>query len=82
MIDKIKKELLELKNKKIDLKVNNLRNKSEIVTGKIIEYYDRLFILETESDLLRSFNYSDILIGNVEICKKYWLLYNKNILLK
>lgn len=45
MIDKIKKELLELKNKKVDLKVNNLRNKSEIVTGKIIEYYDRLFIL-------------------------------------
>ena len=82
MIDKIKKELLELKNKKVDLKVNNLRNKSEIVTGKIIEYYDRLFILETESDLLRRFNYSDILIGNVEICKKYWLLYNKNILLK
>ena len=82
MIDKIKKELLELKNKKVDLKVNNLRNKSEIVTGKIIEYYDRLFILETESDLLRSFNYSDILIGNVVICKKYWLLYNKNILLK
>ena len=71
MIDKIKKELLELKNKKVDLKVNNLRNKSEIVTGKIIEYYDRLFILETESDLPRSFNYSDILIGNVEICKKY-----------
>lgn len=71
MIDKIKKELLELKNKKVDLKVNNLRNKSEIVTGKIIEYYDRLFILETENDLLRSFNYSDILIGNVEICKKY-----------
>ena len=71
MIDKIKKELLELKNKKVDLKVNNLRNKSEIVTGKIIEYYDRLFILETESDLLRSFNYSDILISNVEICKKY-----------
>ena len=82
MIDKIKKELLELKNKKVDLKVNNLRNKSEIVTGKIIEYYDRLFILEKESDLLRSFNYSDILIVNVEICKKYWLLYNKNILLK
>ena len=27
MIDKIKKELLELKNKKVDLKVNNLRNK-------------------------------------------------------
>ena len=41
MIDKIKKELLELKNKKIDLKVNNLRNKSEIVTGRIIEYYFR-----------------------------------------
>ena len=82
MIDKIKKELLELKNKKVDLKVNNLRNKSEIVTGKIIEYYDRLFILETESNLLRSFNYIDILIGNVEICKKYWLLFNKNILLK
>ena len=71
MIDKIKKELLELKNKKVDLKVNNLRNKSEIVTGKIIEYYDRLFILETEIYLLISFNYSDILIGNVEICKKY-----------
>lgn len=82
MIDKIKKELLELKNKKIDLKVNNLRNKSEIVTGRIIEYYDRLFILKTKSDLLRSFNYSDILIGNIEIYKKYWLLSNKNILFK
>lgn len=82
MIDIIKKEMLELKNKKIDLRVNNLRNKSEIVTGRIIEYYDRLFILKTESDLLRSFNYSDILIGNVEIYKKYWLLSNKNILFK
>ena len=47
MIDKIKKELLELKNKKVDLKVNNLRNKSEIVTGKIIEYYDNIpYILD------------------------------------
>lgn len=72
MIDKIKNELLDLKNKKIDLKVNNLRNKSEIVTGRIVEYYDRLFILKTETDLLRSFNYSDILIGNVEVYKKYF----------
>lgn len=72
MIDKIKNELLDLKNRKIDLKVNNLRNKSEIVTGRIVEYYDRLFILKTETDLLRSFNYSDILIGNVEVYKKYF----------
>jgi uncharacterized protein Veg len=70
MIEKIKNELLDLKNKKIELKINNLRNKSEFVTGRIIEYYDRLFILKTDSELLRSFNYCDILIGNVEICKK------------
>lgn len=72
MIDKIKKDLLLIGNKKIYIKINNIRNKTEIFRGYIKEMYPRLFIFETDDNLVKSFNYSDLLTGNVEIeGKKY-----------
>ena len=83
MIDKIRKDLVLLGSKKISLKVNNIRNKTEIINGSIKELYPRLFIFKTEDNLVRSFNYSDLLTGNIEIeGKKYWLFCRKKILFK
>lgn len=67
MIEKIKKDLADMKYKKINIKVNNIRNKSEMLKGKIMEIYPRVFVVETTDGLNRSFSYADVLIGNIEI---------------
>jgi len=72
MIDKIKKDILSYENKYLKIKINNIRNKSEYIEGVICEVYDRVFVVKCSDGLCRSFNYSDILTGNVGIeCKKY-----------
>lgn len=67
MINKIKEYISKNINKKIRLKVNNIRNKSEYFEGKITEIYERVFIVDCKDGIKRSFNYSDILIKSVEI---------------
>ena len=67
MIEKIKKQLLEIGNKRIVIRINNIRNKSEEIECVIKEMYERHFIVETNDNLKRSFNYADILTGNIEL---------------
>ena len=67
MINKIKKELSINKFKRLKIKVNNIRNKSEYYEGSVIELYERIFIVDCDDNIKRSFNYSDILIKNIEI---------------
>lgn len=67
MIEKIKKQLLEIGNKRIVIRINNIRNKSEEIKCVIKEMYARHFIVETNDSLKRSFNYADILTGNIEL---------------
>ena len=67
MIEKIKKQLLEIGNKRIVIRINNIRNKSEEIKCVIKEMYERHFIVETNDSLKRSFNYVDILTGNIEL---------------
>lgn len=55
------------KFKKLKVKVNNVRNKSEFFEGNISEMYERIFIINCNDNIKRSFCYSDILIGNIEI---------------
>ena len=67
MINKIKEYITNNINKKVRLRVNNIRNKSEYVEGIISEIYERVFIVDCIDGIKRSFNYSDILIKSVEI---------------
>ena len=70
MIEKIKKDIVSKIGKNYIFKINNIRNRMECVEGSIVEDYDRVFIVNTNSDLVLSFNYSDVLTGNVEIQDK------------
>ena len=70
MIDKIKKDIVSKYGLTYMFKINNIRNKSEYVVGKISEIYDRVFVVKSEDDKCTSFTYSDILTGNVEIHDK------------
>ena len=70
MIEKIKKDIVSKIGKNYIFKINNIRNRMECVEGSIVEVYDRVFIVNTNSDLVLSFNYSDVLTGNVEIQDK------------
>ena len=67
MIDKIKLDISSKLNKKVNIKINNIRNKAEIFEGVIKELYSRIFVVETIDGIKRSFNYSDILRGNIEL---------------
>ena len=67
MIDKIKLNISSKLNKKVNIKINNIRNKAEIFEGVIKELYSRIFVVETIDGIKRSFNYSDILTGNIEL---------------
>ena len=67
MIDKIKLDISSKLNKKANIKINNIRNKAEIFEGVIKELYSRIFVVETIDGIKRSFNYSDILTGNIEL---------------
>ena len=53
--------------KRIVIRINNIRNKSEEIKCVIKEMYERHFIVETNDSLKRSFNYADILTGNIEL---------------
>lgn len=70
MIDKIKKDILNYGKDVLIIKINNIRNKSEVVEGVISEAYDRLFIVKCFDGINRSFSYSDVLISNIEIQRK------------
>ena len=65
-IEKIKKKINNLKNKKLSFKVNGSRNQIEEFEGIITETYNYIFIVETEN-MKKSFSYSDVLINNIEI---------------
>lgn len=77
MIGKIKSDLYSIRGKRIKIKINNIRNKEENIICVVKELYNRVFIVETLDGISRSFNYSDVLTGNVELeYKKYWLFAN------
>ena len=56
MIDKIKLDISSKLNKKVNIKINNIRNKAEIFEGVIKELYSRIFVVETIDGIKRSFN--------------------------
>ena len=47
MIDKIKLDISSKLNKKVNIKINNIRNKAEIFEGVIKELHSRIFVVES-----------------------------------
>ena len=66
--NKIKKELLLLKNDKLKIKVNLGRNKSEYYEGYIDKIHSNIFTIKTNKRI-KSFSFSDIIVKNVIITK-------------
>ena len=66
MINKIKNDLIKLKGKEIRFRYNGSRNQIEEFEGIIKECYDYVFIIDL-GYMNRSFSYSDILIGALEV---------------
>ena len=69
MIFKIKEDILNNKGKLHIFRFNGLRNQIEEFEGLITEIYDRIFIIKTNNNEIKSFSYNDVLIGNLEIIK-------------
>ncbi len=66
MIDNVRKKVLDLLGKSIRFRSNGSRNQIEEFNGVIIKCYKNVFLIECES-FNRSYSYSDVLIGFLEI---------------
>ena len=58
-------------NKELEFKLNGPRNQNEEFRGKITKLYNSIFIILDENNVVRSFTYSDVLIKNLIIYKKW-----------
>ncbi len=68
-IEKAKEMIKENTNQLKKFKFNGSRNQVEEFSGKIVEAYPAIFIIETidASSRIKSFSYSDILTESLEI---------------
>ena len=67
-ITKIKNMLEENASKNVRFKFNGNRNQIEEFDGRIINTYKYLFVVKpNDTGIKRSFTYTDILIGSLEI---------------
>ena len=67
-VEKIKNFIDENKNQQINFRFNGSRNQIEEFSGKIINTYKSIFIIEVDGEpITKSFSYTDVLIGNLEL---------------
>ncbi len=66
MIDKIKRDVFCLKDKKVKFRYNGSRNQIEEFEGVITNCYNFVFVIDV-GDINKSFSYSDVLIGVLEL---------------
>ena len=67
-LKRIKETVNSSLNKKINFRFNGNRNMVEEFTGIIIKTYNCVFLVKVEQEeVIRSFSYSDILIGSLEL---------------
>ena len=64
-----RKLVLDKYGENVKIKVNGIRNKSEIVKGNISEYYKNVFIVNTDK-FNRCFSYKDLLLGIIKFVDK------------
>ncbi len=67
-IEKIKYVISNHIGDTINFRYNGSRNQIEEFSGVVLSSYPAVFTIELSSGLVRSFAYTDILIGNLEIC--------------
>lgn len=66
MINKVKEDVLNKKGKIIKFRFNGARNQIEEFEGIINGVYNYIFTIKTLNNEIKSFSYSDVLIGNLE----------------
>ena len=67
-LDSVKSFIKSNVNKNLNFKYNGSRNQVVKFSGKIVNIYPCVFIIRSnDNDFVRSFAYSDVLIGNLEI---------------
>lgn len=66
MIDMVKNRVVKYLGKDVMFRYNGSRNQVEEFSGRIINCYKYVFIIDTDT-IVRSFSYSDVLIGVLEI---------------
>lgn len=68
-IEKVKEFVKNNENQLLKFKFNGSRNQVEEFSGKIVEAYPAIFIIQTIEDnsRIKSFSYSDILTESLEI---------------
>ena len=66
MIEKIRNNIIELKGKKIKFRYNGSRNQIEEFEGVITNCYNYVFLISL-GYINKSFSYSDVLIGNIDV---------------
>ncbi len=64
-----KRYVLDRYGKHVRIKVKGIRNKSELISGKISEYYKNVFVVST-NNFKRCFSYKDLLLGIIKIQDK------------
>ena len=67
MIHKVKENIINKKGINLKFRFNGARNQIEEFQGTINGIYNYIFTIQTSNKELKSFSYSDILIGNLEI---------------
>lgn len=67
MLDKIKEEVRSNLNISKRFIFHGTRNQIEEFEGVISALYPAVFVVTVEENKVRSFSYSDLLIGNLEI---------------
>ena len=69
-VDNIKKQIISLKGKEVNLFVNRGRRKVSNYRARIENVYSSVFTVKTsvdENDLVYTYSYNDILCGEVKI---------------
>lgn len=67
-LDKVKSFIKDNQNKDISFKFNGYRNQTEEFKGTIVNAYNAVFLVKiNDNNVLRSFSYADVLIGNLEV---------------
>ena len=66
MIEKIRNDMLQLRDKKIKFRYNGSRNQIEEFEGIIVNCYNYVFVIDL-GYIKKSFSYSDVLIGNLDV---------------
>lgn len=66
MIEMIKNRIVSLKGKKICFRYNGSRNQVDEFSGVISDCFKFVFTIDV-GGITRSFSYSDVLIGSLEV---------------